>query len=185
MQDESIIALYWQRDEAAITHTVAKYGGFCHGVAMNILRSREDSEECVSDTWRRAWDTMPPQRPGSLMAYLGRIVRNLSLDRYRRAHAQKRFGGMEELLSELADCAPSPIGVEQAVEASRLAYAISDWLMTLSPEDRALFTRRYWYGEALNGLAGECGCTPARLAQRMRKLRLALKQNLEREDFEL
>ena len=99
MEDVQIIDLYWLRDERAIGETDAKYGSFCHRIAMNILHSFQDSEECVSDAYGRCWDTMPPQRPGSLRAYLGTIIRNLSISRYRSAHAQKRFGGVEVLLS--------------------------------------------------------------------------------------
>ena len=97
MEDVQIIDLYWRRDEEAIRATDAKYGSFCHRLAMNILHSFQDSEECVSDTYGRCWDTMPPRRPGSLRAYLGTIIRNLSISRYRAARAQKRFGGAEVL----------------------------------------------------------------------------------------
>ena len=90
MEDVQIIDLYWLRDERAIGETDAKYGSFCHRIAMNILHSFQDSEECVSDAYGRCWDTMPPQRPESLRAYLGAILRNLSISRYRAAHAQKR-----------------------------------------------------------------------------------------------
>ena len=102
MEDVQIIDLYWQRDESAISETDSKYGRFCQKLAMNILHSFQDSEECVSDTYGKCWDTMPPQRPMSLRAYLGTIIRNLSISRYRASHAQKRFGGAEVLLSELA-----------------------------------------------------------------------------------
>ena len=95
MEDIQIIDLYWLRDERAISETDSKYGAFCHRIAMNILHSFQDSEECVSDTYGRCWDTMPPQRPGSLRAYLGTIIRNLSISRYRASRAQKRFGGAE------------------------------------------------------------------------------------------
>ena len=87
MEDIQIIDLYWRRDEQAIGETDSKYGGFCHKLSMNILHSFQDSEECVSDAYIRCWDTMPPQRPASLRAYLGAILRNLSISRYRAAHA--------------------------------------------------------------------------------------------------
>ena len=120
MEDLQIIDLYWQRDEQAIRETDGKYGPLCHRIAMNILSSFQDSEECVSDTYGRCWDTMPPQRPFSLRAYVGRIVRNLSISRYRANHAQKRFAGAEVLLSELADCVPTPDNVQRTVEAEEL-----------------------------------------------------------------
>ena len=103
MEDREIVALYWQRQEQAIAESRQKYGRFCHRIARNILSIPEDAEECVSDTWMKAWDTMPPQRPDSLRAYLGCLVRNLSISRYRANRAQKRYDSMEILLSELGE----------------------------------------------------------------------------------
>ena len=90
MEDRVIIELYWQRDERAIAETAAKYGVFCHTIAMNLLGQREDAEECVNDTWHTAWMSIPPQRPSRLRAWLGRVVRNLALGLWNRNHAQKR-----------------------------------------------------------------------------------------------
>ena len=181
MEDIQIIDLYWSRDEGAIRETDSKYGGFCHRLAMNILHSFQDSEECVSDTYGRCWETMPPQRPGSLRAYLGTIVRNLSISRYRAFHAQKRFGGAEVLLSELADCVPAPESVQRTVEAGELGEIISRWLEGLEAEERALFIRRYWAGEAVKELAGELGQRPNAVTKRLLRLREALRKHLERE----
>lgn len=185
MEDSAIIELYWARDEDAITQTDQKYGPLCRRLAFNILSDREDSEECVNDTWHRAWDTMPPQRPDSLRAYLGRIVRNLSISRLRRRTAQKRGGGLEVMLSELEDCLPSPVQVEQNLEAKELAASISRWLRSLDADDRALFIRRYWYGDGVNILAGEWGLSPNQIAKRMQKLRRALKKRLEQEGIDV
>lgn len=181
MEDSAIIELYWARDEAAITHTDQKFGPFCRRLAFNILSDREDSEECVNDTWHRAWDTMPPQRPNSLRAYLGRIVRNLSVSRLRQRTAQKRGGGLEIMLSELEDCLPSSVGVEQTLEARELSEQINRWLRSLPQDDRVMFIRRYWYGDAVNELAREWDLLPNQLAKRMLRLRLSLKTHLERE----
>ena len=181
MEDTQIIDLYWQRDERAIGETDTKYGSFCHKLAMNILHSFQDSEECVSDAYGRCWDTMPPQRPGSLRAYLGTVIRNLSISRYRAYHAQKRFGGAEVLLSELADCVPAPENVQRTVEAGELSELIGSWLDTLDREDRALFVRRYWNGEAVKELAGELGLRPNALTKRLLRLRESLRRSLERE----
>ena len=181
MEDAQIINLYWLRDEGAIQETDRKYGAFCQRVAMNILHSFQDSEECVSDTYGRCWETMPPQRPGSLRAYLGTIVRNLSISRYRAFHAQKRYGGAEVLLSELADCVPAPESVQRTVEAGELGEIISRWLEGLEAEERALFIRRYWAGEAVKELAGELGQRPNAVTKRLLRLREALRKHLERE----
>ena len=127
MEDTGIIALYWQRDERAIAETDSKYGSLCRRIAMNILRCFSDSEECVSDTYLKAWDTMPPQRPESLKAYLGRIVRNFSISRYRALHAQKRYAGAEVLLSELGECVSAPERADRRAEDGELTELIETW----------------------------------------------------------
>ena len=185
MEDGQIVELYWQREEDAIRVTEQKYGGFCRRLSMNILHSFQDSEECVNDAYGRCWDTMPPQRPASLRAYLGVIIRNLSISRYRSAHAQKRFGGVEVLLSELTDCVPSPESVQRTVEAGELGELISRWLEGLPEEDRALFIRRYWSGEAVKELAREAGARPNAVTKRLLRLRESLRRTLEKEGVAL
>ncbi len=185
MEDAAIVELYWQRDSRAITETDGKYGPFCRRVARNILTLPEDAEECVNDAWHRAWNTMPPQRPDSLRAYLGRIVRNLSLDRWRRERAQKRGSGMELLLSELEDCVPAARSTEEIVEAAELSRSIDRWLKGLPQPDSALFVRRYWNGEAVLELAEEAGVPQNRLRQKLFRLRGSLRKALEREGVNL
>ena len=181
MEDAQIVELYWARDESAIAETDQKYGAFCHTVAYNVLAVREDAEECVNDTYQRAWEAMPPQRPAILRAWLGKIVRNLALNLWNKNHAQKRGGGMDVLLSELEDCIPSRESVERALDAEELGADISAWLRQQPYEDRVLFVRRYWNGTALNELAEAWGMEPARLAQRMLRMRRSLKAALEKE----
>lgn len=185
MEDSQIIDLYWQREEAAITETQQKYGGFCYGIAKNILSIHEDAEECVNDTYHRAWDSIPPQRPVQFRAWLGKVVRNLALNLWNRNHAQKRYAGMAELLSELEDCLPSPQTLERKLEEKELSEQINAWLLSLSREDRVLFVRRYWNGAALRDLAAERKLDPAKLAQRMYRLRGSLKSALEKEGIAL
>lgn len=181
MEDVQIIELYYSRNENAISETDSKYGAFCHHIALNLLRIREDAEECVADTYHTAWDTIPPAYPASLRAFLGRIVRNLSINRFRKMTAQKRDCGMTVLLSELEDCLPANNTVELTFERRQLANIISDWLSALSADDCALFVRRYWSGETVNALAKKCGCTAGQMAQRMLRLRKSLKLALEQE----
>lgn len=185
MNDELIIALYFERNEKAIAETAQKYGPLCHRIAMNILLLHEDAEECVNDTYHKAWNSMPPERPCSLKAFLGRITRNLSISRYRANHAKKRYSSMEQLLSELNDCIPSPVTVEQEIESRRISEIISSWLDTLPVDDCALFVRRYWFGDALRTLAEECGRTPSQMSQHMLKLRRMLRAVLEKEGVTL
>ena len=185
MDDNQIVALYWERSERAIAETDLKYGALCRSVAGNLLGNREDAEEIVNDTYHAAWNAMPSERPTKLGAWLGRVVRNLSIDRWRRDHRQKRSAGMETLLGELEDCGPSPQTVEKTLDAAELGRAIDAWLRTLPREDAAVFLRRYWNGTALQELARERGEAPNRLAQRMYRLRLELKQALEKEGFSI
>ena len=179
MEDRRIVALYHRRDETAIRETERKYGSFCRAIAMNLLGSREDAEECVNDTWHTAWTRMPPEMPRSLKAYLGCITRNLSISRFRAAKAQKRYNGLELMLSELEECVPAGVSVEKAVEQKELGVYISDWLESLPAEDRILFIRRYWYGDSLQELAEERNCAPNRMARRMMRLRGELRSCLE------
>lgn len=185
MEDREIVALYHARSEAAISETAKKYGEFCLRIALNLLGIREDADECVNDTYMAAWTRMPPELPACLRAFLGRITRNLSISRYRKIRAQKRCAGMDTLLSELDDCVPSPVTVEQTLDAMELTRHIEQWLGTLPESERRLFLRRYWYGEALGELAAETGRKPARLAQLMLKLRRSLKAYLEAEGTEI
>jgi RNA polymerase sigma-70 factor (ECF subfamily) len=185
MEDESIVQLYWQRDEAAISETGIKYGKFCQRISMNILSVREDAEECVNDTYQSVWNAVPTDRPRSLTAYLGRIIRNLSINRWNRNHAQKRHDGMEILLSELEGCIPSNESLERSIEDRELSELVTKWLKGLPAADRALFVRRYWHGDALGPLAAESGVSPQKLAQKMLRLRGSLKALLEREGVAL
>ena len=181
MDDQNIIELFFRRDEAAISATDKAYGPLCRRIAMNILSIREDAEECVNDTYHTAWNRIPPTRPQSLKAFLGRIARDLSISRWRRDHARKRYNGIETLLSELDECVPSAVDVERSVEAAELTERIAAWLGTLDAPDRALFLRRYWYGDAVNALARERGETENRTAQRLLRLRRRLRETLEAE----
>ena len=183
MEDAAIVALYWERDEAAIAETDKKYGPYCRAIALNILSVREDAEECVSDSYYRAWSTMPPQRPDRLPPFLGRIVRNLSISRWRREHARKRYAGLESLLSGLEECLPGPAEVEEAIEGRELTRRIEAWLEGLGRDDRAVFLRRYWYGQEVRALARDWGVGPNQMAKRLQRLRKSLRQSLEQGGF--
>jgi len=181
MEDAVIIQMYWDRDEGAIAATDRAYGTLCRGISRNIVGSREDAEECVNDTWHAAWTTMPPQRPNSLRAYLCRIVRNLSIDRWRRGSSRKRSEGLKVLWEELEDCVPGQPSAEEAVEERELVRLLESWLDGLGREDRVLFLRRYWFGESVKELARLGGSTPNRVSQRLFRLRGDLRKRLEQE----
>ncbi len=185
MDDAQIIDLYWKRDESAITETAQKYGALCRSVAKGILTTAEDAEECINDAYHQAWNAIPPQRPEKLGAWMGKVVRNLALNRWEQDHAQKRYDGITALLSELEDCVPAPKTVEGELEDQELCRIISDWLRSLERENRVLFVRRYWYGTALQDLAAEQNLSPSKLAQRMFRLRRSLRNTLEKEGVQL
>lgn len=178
MEDYEIINLYWTRDETAIQETNDKSGSFCHSLAINILSIPEDAEECVSDTYYKAWNSIPPERPHAFRAWLGRIVRNLSINRWHHNRAQKRYAGIDLLLYELSDCIPDTETTEQRIESQALSAYINEWLDTLADRERLLFIRRYWNGEDLKELASIVGSTPNKLAGQMYRLRKSLRAYL-------
>ena len=184
MEDTEIVALYWARDEAALAESETKYGGYCRAIALGILESREDAAECVNDTWLRAWEAMPPRRPSRLDTFLGRLTRNLSLDRWRARRARKRGGGQTELaLHELEECLPAVSGPEGEVEAGELAESLNRFLEALPREKRVLFVQRYWYLRPMEELAALHGVGKNTAASTLFRLRAQLRKHLEREGF--
>ena len=181
MEDCDIIRLFWAREERALEETHQKYGAYCWTIAHNILKNREDSDECVNDTYLRAWNAMPPQRPAILPAFLGKITRNLSIDRYKAKKASRRGGGQLTLaLEERGDCLPAGERVEDAVTAAELSRVIDRFLRTLPDKDCCIFLRRYWYFDAMGDIARRYhmaeGSVKSSLFRTRRKLRDYLTQ---------
>ena len=182
MEDVRIIELFWERSQEAIAQTKTKYGRLIFSICMRILRIEEDAAECENDTYLKAWDSMPPQRPDHLSAYLGRIARNLSLDRYEREHAQKRGGTQIPLiLEELEECIPSGTDLEADLERKELSAAINRFLGTLGYEDRYLFVRRYWYADSVADIAAQTHGSVNRTSVRLFRLREKLRKSLQKE----
>ena len=185
MEDEAIVMLYWERQERAIAETEIKYGGLCRSLAQRVLASPEDTEECVSDTWLRTWNSIPPQRPKAFGAFLCAITRNLALDRYRRQTAQKRGSGEIELaLEELGECVSGET-MEEKLQLQLLTDALNGFLHWLKPRDRELFLRRYWSLEPLRELARREGLSENALSVRLHRLRVRLREYLDKEGIEL
>lgn len=186
MKDEAIIKLYWQRDEEAIELTKAKYGPYCYSIADNILHSSEDSEECVGDTYLRVWNSIPPQWPEKLKLFLGRITRNLAIDRYKYNRASKRGSGETELiLDELGECISSPEDVDSQVEAKELAASISCFLRRLPDRDRAVFVRRYYFAESAEVIGKRFTLSPGNVGVILSRVRAKLRKYLEKEGYDL
>ena len=180
--DNEIIDLYWVRSESAIQETVRQYGSFCTTISMNILKNKEDAEECVNDTYLKAWDAIPPQRPTVFSSFLGRIVRNLSLDRYKARKAQKR--SIDEtalLLSELDDCIPSTSSVEDEVDTGILEEMIDRFLSSIGKDDRVFFVRRYWFADPITGIAERFAVGESKVKTSLFRTRNKLREYLEKE----
>ncbi len=184
MEDNTIIDLYWDRSEEAISVTAAKYGGYCYSIAYNILYDREDSEESVNDTWLAAWNTMPPKRPQILAAFLGKITRYISLDRWRNLHATKRGGGEVPLvLDELEDCVSGDKSTEDAYIEKEVINSINIFLERLPEMERKIFMCRYWYMDPVQDIAKRFGYTESKVTSMLHRSRKKLKQYLEKEDW--
>ena len=184
MKDESIIQLYFERNESAIDETDKKYGNYCYRIADNILHSREDSEECVNDTWLRAWDAIPPARPDCLRLFLAKITRNLSFNRWRAGRAEKRGGGETALvLDELEECLSGMGDVEEQFQAAELSAAINDFVKALPERDGNIFVRRYFFGEPLPHIAKRYGLAESSVRVALHRARRRLKERLEKDGF--
>ena len=179
MKDHEIVDLYWARDERALTETQHKYGAYCHSISMNILNSEPDAEECVNDTWLKAWQTMPPKKPSVLRTYLGKLTRNLSINRLKERHREKRNPDLVIALSELAECIPVP---EDTTDTQLCAY-LNEFLEITPALDRQLFMGRYWYGRTVREMAPRYGLTANAVSQRLKRTRQALRAYLEERGY--
>ena len=179
MEDSRIIDLYWARSQDAITETRTRYGRLICSIAMKILRIREDADECENDTYMKAWNSMPPQRPNILSAFLGKIARNLALDRYDREHAQKRGGSQIPLiLDELEECIPAEGGMELPIEMRDI---LNRFLEGQTETARKVFLRRYWFGDSVKEIAQMYGLGESRVKMTLLRSRDALREYLEAE----
>lgn len=181
MQDSEIVELYFKRDENAIVQSQKKYGAYCMRIAQNILFNSSDSQECVNDTWLRAWNSIPPQRPSVLSAFFGRITRNVALNKYETAHAKKRGGEFALVLEELSECiADRSAEPQSALEFAELQRAINVFLGGLHSRERNIFLRRYWYAESLKEIAKRFSVSENNVKASLYRSRIKLKKYLER-----
>lgn len=182
MEDSKIVALYWARDEEAIRQTPIKYGRYCYAIAYSILHSREEAEECENDTYLDAWRSMPPHKPQLLSAFLGKITRRISLDKWRRSTAEKRGGGEVSLsLSELTDCISDSKIIDENLQADELAKLIDAFLRTLPHAERSVFLCRYWYFDTVADIAKQFGFGQSKVKTMLLRTRRKLKTYLEKE----
>lgn len=182
MEDEQILDLYFSRSEQAIGETAVKYGPYCHSIAFHVLENMEDAEECVSDTWLSAWNAIPPTRPSPFSAFLGRITRNLSIDRWRRNRAVKRGGCQMELaLEELKDCVSGAGSLESDLIRRETLGAVNRFLGELNTVERNVFLCRYWYLESSREIGEHTGFSQAKVRSMLHRIRGRLDTYLEKE----
>lgn len=186
MTDESIVSLYWNRDEEAIRRTEEKYDAYLNKVSFNILDDLEDCRECVNDTYFAAWNSMPPHRPRILSTYLARIVRRISIDVFRKKNAQKRYASeYTRSIEELGEVFSGKDNPETIAESKELIDSINRFLMGISKEKRGLFVGRYFYFDSIKEVAGYCGVTETKARSTLYRVRQQLKEFLREEGFEV
>ena len=185
MDDKKIVAMYFERTEQAIKETDRKYGKYCFYIANNILCSVEDSKECVNDTYARAWNAIPPHRPSRLSTFLGKITRNLALDRYAYNKAQKRLDSMTLVYEELSECIPDPAGKSSVEDEVVLKMAVDSFLSTLDKQKRTLFLRRYWYMSSIRELSLDFAMSQSNVKTTLCRLRALFKEHLEQQGIEI
>jgi RNA polymerase sigma-70 factor (ECF subfamily) len=191
MEDKQIVELYWERDERAIAESDAKYGRYCVQIAMNILENAQDAEECVNDTYLRAWNAIPPSRPVKLGAFLGKITHNLSLDRYKAKKTAKRGNSLFLVsLDELSECVPDgstgfESGFDDETEARRIGECINKFLRKQSGEVRDIFICRYFYSDSIGEICRRFGHSESKVKSLLHRTRSKLKKFLESEGIRL
>lgn len=186
MEDNEIIQLYWARDQMAIEHTARKYGSYCRAIAKNILGNAEDAEECVNDTYMSAWSAIPPQRPKLLSAFIVKITRNISFNKYRMKRADKRGGGeIPAILDELSECVSGSDNIEEKIEYKELVKAVNDFLGTLSSDKRNIFVRRYWYSDSVANIAKRYEMKENAVSMLLGRLRIKLREYITARGFDI
>ena len=184
MEDHEIIELYFSRDESAIRYTDQKYGNYCFTVAWNILFDREDSQECVNDTWRKTWDLIPPERPMFLKFFLAKITRGFAMNLLRTRTRDKRGGSQyEAALDELENVLSSGNDPEKEFEAKELAQEINRFLSKLAERDRNVFVRRYFYMESGAQIAEKYRLSETNVNVILNRTRKKLKEHLRKEGW--
>ena len=178
--DDAIIELFFARNETAIHELDSKYGAFCRKLSSGIVGDSRDAEECVNDSYLGVWNTVPPQRPNSLLTYLSKIVRNTSINRYRRNTAACRSCHYDVALEELENSLVSPDTPQQMLEAEELKTMLQSFLDRLSAENRVIFLRRYWFCDAYADIARQVGLTEKNVSVRLNRMRADLRLHLQK-----
>ena len=179
MEDREIVDLYFARSETAIAESDRKYGSYCRYIAERIVGNIGDAEECVNDTWLSAWGAMPPARPARLSTFLGKITRNISINR-REYNSREKRGAYAIALDELSECI-SDEGAGEVSDSLTIREALNSFLSSLKPQERIVFVKRYWYVESVAEIARETDLTVSNVKITLHRLRKKLKEKLETE----
>ena len=186
MEDSEIVELYFSRNENAIAETRTKYEKYLRTIAYNILANNEDTDECVNDTYFKAWDSIPPNKPVKLSIYLGAIVRNLAISVFRKQNTASRAGSQYALsLDELAECVSGNDSPEEQVEVGVVAKAVSDYLRTVSSDARVIFVCRYYYNDSISRIAEYFGAGESKIKSSLFRTRNGLKEYLKKEGLDI
>ncbi len=188
MDDRKMTELIYERNEAGLNAAAESFGTLCRRIARNLLGSNEDAEECMNDALLAVWNSIPPQRPASLSAYICRITRNIAINRRRAAERQKRGGGEAYIsLSELEECIPDRLGVsvQEEAEAESITEVIDQWLDTQPQRTRLLFVGRYFEGCDISSLARNLGISEGAARSALHRARLDLRRALTSAGVEL
>jgi RNA polymerase sigma-70 factor (ECF subfamily) len=184
MNDSEIIELFWQRAEDALTVCEQEFSNYCRRIIHNILENNADTEECLNDTWLKAWNAIPPAKPTRLKAFLGKISRNLALDRYEKAHAQKRGSGAIEIaLEELAELGEIQAIRTEGMDEGEITEVINGFLRAEPIENADIFVKRYWYLQSIKSISKEYGYSESKVKSLLLRMRKRLKNILESEDL--
>lgn len=185
MDDQLIIDGFWERSEKAINDLSDKYGYLCKAIANHILNNEQDSEECVNDALLAAWNTIPPNKPSPLSAYICKITKNIALNKYHANTAQKRNNYYDTVLDELEECIASSISVEDEILAKELKHSINGFLKELKETDRIIFIKRYWFLETITEIADNTGKSKNYITVHLHRSREKLKNYLKKKGLVL
>lgn len=183
MEDQQIIALFWERSELALAAMEETYGSRAAQFAGSILDSRQDAEECVNDALHALWERIPPEQPTHLWAFFSRVLRNICCDRADHIHAAKRDPWYTVCLSELEDCLPGGQDIQSTLESRALQEGINGFLADRSPTDRIIFVRRYYYFDTCGEIAQRLRISRGAVNTRLSRMRKNLKRHLEKEEL--
>lgn len=186
MKDEEIVELFWNRSDDSLQELAKKYEKYCYHIAYGILHNHEDAQECVNDAYYQTWNSIPPQKPDKLSTYIGKIIRNLAINKWEKYNAKKRgMGEVPLVLEELQECIPGGCDVEAIVDKICLENIVNDFLEILPKEKRVIFMRRYWYMSSIREIAKNYAMSESKVKMMLLRMRKEFREFLEKEGVQI